>query len=75
MDRESFASRYRARMRDAGGACPIEAGLLGKLADNECRHNRLPFDRTAACGCFPQEGAVIVALPAPVAPAAEKVAA
>lgn len=35
--------------------CPIEAGLQGKLADNECRHGRLPGDRTQPCGCWPQE--------------------
>ena len=31
----TFAERYRAAMRETGG-CPIEAGLLGRLADHEC---------------------------------------
>ncbi|MTD47173.1 hypothetical protein GKE82_23510 [Conexibacter sp. W3-3-2] len=53
------------------GACPIESGHLLKLADNECRHGRLPYDRSAPCGCFPEEGATIHALPAPAQPAAD----
>ena len=55
MSEISFSARYHAAMAACGGGCPIEAGLLGRLADNECRHARLPFDRTAACGCWPQE--------------------
>ena len=51
-------------MRLAGGACPIEAGLLGRLADHECPHGRLPFDRTPYCGCWPREGAAVLELPA-----------
>ena len=57
----SFADRYRAAMRETG-CCPIEAGLLGRLADNECAHGRLPGDRTAKCGCWPQENAPIIAI-------------
>ena len=45
-------ARYRAAARDAGG-CPIEAGVLGRLADHECAHGRLPGDRTPRCGCWP----------------------
>jgi hypothetical protein len=45
------------------GNC-FEAGLLGRLADNECPHGRLPFDRTPSCGCWLQEGAAVLALPA-----------
>jgi hypothetical protein len=45
-----FRERYKAGLRD--GACPIEAGTLGRLADHECPHGRLPFDGTAACGCW-----------------------
>lgn len=30
---------------------------------DECRHDRLPFDRTKPCGCFSEEGAVVVELP------------
>ena len=37
--------------RHAGGGCPIEAGLLGRLADHECRHGRLAHDHTPKCGC------------------------
>ena len=57
-----FADRYRTAMRLAGGACPIEAGLLGRLADQECAHGRLPGDRTAKCGCWAQEAAPVIAL-------------
>lgn len=35
--------------------CPIEAGIVGNLADNECAHGRLPTDTTPPCGCWPQE--------------------
>ena len=52
-------------MAECGGRCPIEAGILGRLADHECRHGRLPGDRTTACGCWPVEGAVVVALSRP----------
>jgi hypothetical protein len=61
----SFSARYSAAMAECGGRCPIEAGLLGRLADHECRHGRLPFDRTLACGCWREEGAVLLALPRP----------
>jgi hypothetical protein len=39
--------------------------MLGRLADNECRHGRLPFDRSPACGCWPLEGAAALSLPRP----------
>ena len=42
---------YHEAEKIAGG-CPIEAGLMLKLADNECEHGRLPGDRTEPCGCF-----------------------
>lgn len=51
---EPLCARY-ARALEAAGACPIEAGTFGRLADNECGHGRLPFDSTEPCGCFPQE--------------------
>ena len=51
----SFADRYRAAALQTGGACPIESGVLGRLADNECAHGRLAGDRSAKCGCWPQE--------------------
>jgi hypothetical protein len=67
-----FAARYRAAMRLAGGACPIEAGLFGRLADHECAHGRLPGDRTPKCGCWAQEAAPVIQLrdPAPIGNAA-----
>jgi hypothetical protein len=65
MSQPSFSARYTAVMAECGGRCPIEAGLLGRLADHECRHGRLPFDSTLACGCWPQEGAAVSILPAP----------
>jgi len=62
MARFSLSARYTAAMADCGGRCPIEAGVLGRLADHECRHGRLPGDRTPACGCWPEEGAVMLKL-------------
>jgi hypothetical protein len=59
----SFADRYRAAMHAAGGDCPIEAGVLGRLADHECDHGRLSGDLTRRCGCWPQESAPVIALP------------
>jgi hypothetical protein len=66
MGSATFSARYAAAMAESGGRCPIEAGLLGRLADHECRHGRLPGDRTPRCGCWPGEGAVVVALSRPV---------
>jgi hypothetical protein len=63
MSQISLSARYRAAMAQCGGRCPIEAGVLGRLADHECRHGRLPLDRTPPCGCWPQEGAAVLALP------------
>lgn len=54
---ELYAHAYRQH-----GTCPIEAGVLGRLADHECQHGRLPGDRTPPCGCWPNEPD-----PAPVA--------
>ena len=62
-------ARYRAAARHAGG-CPIEAGVLGRLADHECPHGRLPSDRTPTCGCWPDETATVIALARPAAPEA-----
>ena len=59
---DPFPARYRAAMRQAGGACPLEAGLLGRLADHECAHGRLPGDRTPKCDCWAQEAAPVIAL-------------
>jgi hypothetical protein len=69
MSQPSFTARYRAATAQCGGHCPIEAGVIGRLADLECRHARLPFDRTAACGCWPEEGAAVLALARPRATA------
>jgi hypothetical protein len=63
MAKLSFSAGYTAAMVECGGRCPIEAGVLGRLADHECRHGRLPFDRSTVCGCWPEEGGVILALP------------
>jgi hypothetical protein len=66
MSQPSFSARYTAAMAECGGRCPIEAGVLGRLADHECRHGRLPCDRTPRCGCWPEEGAAVLALSRPV---------
>jgi hypothetical protein len=42
MARFSFSARYAAAMAECGGRCPIEAGVIRRLADHECRHGRLP---------------------------------
>jgi hypothetical protein len=61
----NFSVRYTGAMAQCGGRCPIEAGVLGKLADHECRHGRLACDRARPCGCWAEEGAVVLALPRP----------
>ena len=47
----TFAEALPRRHARDGRRCPIEAGLLGRLADHECPHGRLPGDRTPKCGC------------------------
>lgn len=32
------------------GECPTEAGLVGRLSDDDCAHGRPPGDRSPACG-------------------------
>ncbi len=66
---DTMPARYRAAARHAGG-CPIEAGVLGRLADHECAHGRLPGDRTRTCGCWPTETAAVIALTRPTPPEA-----
>jgi hypothetical protein len=44
-----------ARLSKLCGGCPIEAGLIGTIADNECEHERLPSDTSPPCGCWPSE--------------------
>ena len=61
----TFAAHYQDLIRALGGDCPIEAGVLGRLADHECEHGRLPGDRTSRSGCWPQENASVIALPEP----------
>ena len=65
MGSPTFSACYAAAMAECGGRCPIEADVLGKLADHECRHGRLPCDRMPACGCWSQEGAAVLTVPAP----------
>jgi len=61
----TFAAHYQDLLRALGGDCPIEAGVIGRLADHECEHGRLPGDRTSRGGCWPQENASVIALPEP----------
>jgi hypothetical protein len=49
---ETFPAYYRRLTAEAGGVCPIEAGFIGNLADNECKHGRLAGDKTPPCGCW-----------------------
>ena len=58
-----YAAHYRAALTHTGGMCPMETGAIGRLADNECKHGRLPGDRTPKCGCWLAELAPIIALP------------
>lgn len=52
-DTRDLSVRYReASTVGWPGACPIESGLLGSLADHECPHGSLPSDTTIACGCW-----------------------
>jgi hypothetical protein len=46
-----FAAKMAAHT-DRYGKCPIEAGLVGNLADHECRHGHLPADKVRRCLCF-----------------------
>ena len=50
----SFSDRLALAGVEAN-ADPIESGYSGKLADHECRHGRLPGDRTPVCGCWEAE--------------------
>jgi hypothetical protein len=59
----SFAAAYRAAMAFTGGTCPIEAGVIGYLADHECRHGRLPGDAGPPCSCWPDEPGNVVGHP------------
>jgi hypothetical protein len=63
MSQPSFSARYTAAMVECGGRCPIAAGVLGRLADHECPHGRLRGDSPPPCGCWREEGAVVVVLP------------
>ena len=60
----SFAAAYRAAMQLTGGACPIEAGVIGYLADHECHHGRFPDDAGPPCGCWPEETGNVLTFPA-----------
>jgi hypothetical protein len=66
MSQPSLSARYAAATAECGGRCPIEAGVLERPADHECCHGRLAYDRTPPCGCWLEEGAVVLALSRPV---------
>ena len=51
---DSFAAAYRAAQQLAGGACPIEAGLLGHLPTTNAATAACPATQPT-CGCWPQE--------------------
>ena len=51
------------RDRRVWRALPDRGRRLGTACDHECRHGRLPFDRSPVCGCWPQEGGAVVTLP------------
>ena len=44
---------------------PADLHLEARDAAWECKHGRLPGDRTEPCGCWAQEPAPVVALAAP----------
>lgn len=53
----NMAPAYRAGVEAANGACPIEVGIMGYLADNECSHGWLGHEaRGQACGCWMPDG-------------------
>lgn len=56
MSQPSLSARYAAATAECGGRRPIEAGALGRLADHECCHGRLAYDRTPPCGCWLEDG-------------------
>ena len=65
MKKTSLSARYIAAVAQGAGSCPIEAGTIGRLrimnaATAGCRSPVLP-----PCGCWPQEGAAVVASTAP----------
>jgi hypothetical protein len=60
---ERGEAAYRAAQRRAGGRCPIEAGLICRLADHECRHGRLAFF-LAAVKASPLHGGLLDGLEA-----------
>lgn len=53
-----FTTAYIQACENAGNVCAIEAGVFGRLADNECPHGRLPGDKSDPCGCWIQEAQV-----------------
>lgn len=63
----TIGEAYRAAYKAAGGVCPIESGVMGHLADNECEHGRLAGDPSEPCGCWgPETVAKAVPSTAPV---------
>lgn len=55
MTRESakLNAQARAAFTDKFGSCAIESGIVGNLADNECKHGNLASD-PRRCACFPK---------------------
>lgn len=41
--------------RQADVAAKWSPAITSLMADDECRHGRLPSDPTPACGCWPGE--------------------
>ena len=37
------------------GSCPIESGLIGNLADHECKHGNVPSTEPKRCECFTKD--------------------
>lgn len=78
----THSQRYEQERARLGG-CPIELGVVGNLADNECEHGRLPGDPGVRCGCWGERSARVKRLaarmrtrpPAMPATAAEQLAA
>jgi hypothetical protein len=54
VEQRTIGDVYRDLEQQMRG-CPIEAGFLGSLCDNECRHGRLAKDSTPPCGCWWEE--------------------
>lgn len=47
-----MTTKRRADYQRQFGIDPLDAGIVGEIADFECKHGRLPRDGTPECGCF-----------------------